>query len=142
MTHYAIKDQYDEVIKVKLFNEPIEDDALREKRTGKWPASFSPMSRTSYKPHYSFTTYEDPETGLRAMYKAQFFVEDLEYDSFIVEVVEVGGQCETYMHNCHHSILESGILMEIACLVEEIETVLQQIAQQHDMALGITEEAA
>ena len=137
MTHYLVKNQYDEALKVKLYNEPIEDNSLRETGTGKWPACLSPMSRASYVPHYFVETYEDPENGLGAIYHAQFFVEDMEYDSFIIEVVEVGGYCETYMHNSHLSILDSSMLTEIAYLVEEIEVVLAQLSEKHDKALNI-----
>ena len=138
MTHYLVKNQYDEALKVKLYKEPIEDEGLKDE-AGKWPACLYPMSRESFVPHYYVETYEDPEYGLRATYKAQFFVEDMEHDSFIVEVVEVGGSCDTYMHNSHQSILDSSMLTEIAYLVEEIEFVLAQISEKHDKALGIKE---
>lgn len=138
MTHYLVKSQYDEALKVKLYKEPIEDEGLKDEN-GNWPPCLSPRSRESFVPHYYVETYEDPELGLRAFYKAQFFVEDMEYDSFIVEVVECGDYCETYLHSCPKTILDANLLMGIACLVEEIEAVLIQIADQHDKALGIKE---
>ena len=138
MTHYLVNNQFNEALKVKLYKEPIEDEGLKDE-AGKWPACLSPMSRESFVPHYYVETYEDPELGLRAIYKAQFFVEDMEYDSFIVEVVEVGGSCETYLHSCHKSILDASLLTELAYTVEEVEVVLAQLSDQHDKTLGIKE---
>jgi hypothetical protein len=130
MTHHAVKDQYGEWKKVTVYNEPIDDIELKDPKTGKWPACLSPRTRESFKPHYQVQT--DIEDGEEFTYfRAQFFVEDMEYDTFIVEVFDVGGgECETYLHNSHDSILNMGLLHEIAHTVEEIEAVILHLSAQ------------
>lgn len=135
MKQYLVKNDYDEKIKVKLHNEPIEDPSMME--GGKWPAALSPLGRKSYEPHYSVQIFDEGEYGLTTIYRGQFFVEDGEYDTFIVDVLYLSGTCETKMHNSHMSPLNSDTLLELAFTVQEIEVVLGQIGEKHDKWLGL-----
>lgn len=105
---------------------------------GSWPFCLSPYDRTCFKPHYSVIV-DDHDGEISTLYRAQFFVTDLEYDAFVVEVVYVGG-CETHLHISHNTLLDASLLDDIASLVYDIEYILPQIAEQHDRALGIDEE--
>lgn len=135
MKSYLVKDEYDEYSKVKLHNEPIEDLSMME--GGKWSAALSPRGRKSFEPHYSVEIFDEGTCDVVAMYRGQFFVEDCEYDTFIVDVLYIGGTCETKMHNSHMSPLEGETLLGLALTVREIETVLDQIAQKHNESLGL-----
>ena len=130
MTHHSVKDQYGEWKKVTVYSEPIDDIELKDPKTGQWPACLSPMTRESFKPHYQVhTNLKDGEEF--TYFRAQFFVEDMEYDTFIVEVFDVGGgEYETHLHNSHNSLLHSSLLHEIAYTVEEIEAVISQLSAQ------------
>ena len=134
MKKYKVSNEFDVVTNIKLHNKEILPHELKE--DGKWPANFSPFSSPSYEPHYSVWVYKDHDDKVEAIYYAQFFVEDLGCDSFIVEVVYVG-HCETHMHLHHDSELNAGILEEIWSTVCEIECILPQIAKKHDKFLGV-----
>ena len=131
---YKVLNEFDDLINIKLHNKDILPPELKE--DGKWPAAFSPLSNPSYEPHYSVWSYKDDDEKVESVYYAQFFVEDLGCDSFIVEVVYVG-YCETHMHLHQDSELNAGILEEIGSTVSEIECILPQIAKQHDKILGV-----
>tara|TARA_R110001599_G_scaffold2705_6_gene14742 strand:- start:8113 stop:8532 length:420 start_codon:yes stop_codon:yes gene_type:complete len=135
MKQYLVKNEYDEKIKVKLHNELIEDRSMME--GGKWPSTLSPYDRESFKPHYSVEIFDEGEYGLTTIYRGQFFVEDGEYDTFIVDVLYMGGTCETKMHNCHMSLLDGDTLLELSFTVKEIEAVLGQIGEKHDKWLSL-----
>jgi hypothetical protein len=134
MKKYKVLDEFDDVTTIKLHDQEILPHELKE--DGKWPANFSPFSSPSYEPHYSVWVYKDADEKVEAIYRAQFFVEDLGCDSFIVEVVHTG-DCETYMHLHQDSELNTGILDCILTTVLEIECILPQIAEQHDKFLGV-----
>jgi len=137
MTMYKVVDEFDELMNIKLHDKEILPSDLKE--DGKWPACFSPMNNPSYEPHYSVSVHKhSDDEEVSALYMAQFFVEDGEFDSFIVEV-HGGRLCETHMHLHHHSILDSDMLLTITHTVEEIQNALPQIAKQHDKSLGIKE---
>ena len=135
MKYYMVNNDFDEYTKVKLHNEPIEDQSLME--GGKWSAALSPRGRKSFEPHYSVEVLDEGTSDAIAIYRGQFFVEDCEYDTFIVDVLYTGVTCETKMHNSHMSPLEGEILLNMAVTVQEIEFVLYQIAQKHDRWLGL-----
>lgn len=135
MKQYLVKNEYDEKIRVKLHNEPIEDPSMME--AGQWPSTLSPQGRKSYEPHYSVEIFDEGEYGLTTIYRGQFFVEDGEYDTFIVDVIYLSGTCETKMHNSHMSPLNSDTLLELAFTVQEIEVVLSQIGEKHDKWLSL-----
>ena len=135
MTKYKVNNHFDEAMNIELHDKEILPHELKE--DGKWPACFSPMDNPSYEPHYSVSIYKHTDNEeVTTLYMAQFFVEDAEYDSFIVEV-HGDSDCETNMHLHHHSILDSDMLFGIAHTIEEIESILPQIAKQHDKSLGI-----
>ena len=131
MKYYLVKNQYDEKIRVKLQNNLIEDREMME--GGKWSAALSPCGRKSFEPHYSVEVFGEDEYDGEALYRGQFFVEDDEYDTFIVDVLYLGGYCKTSMHNCY----SGDKLLALALTVQEIEVVLEQIAQKHDKVLEI-----
>ena len=133
MKKYKVLDVFDDVTTIKLHDQEILPQELRE--DGKWPACFSPYKNPSYEPHYSVIVNKD-KGEVSTLYIAQFFVEDLGCDSFIVEVVHVG-ECETHMHLHQDSELNAGILDCIWSTVLEIECILPQIAEQHDKSLGV-----
>lgn len=135
MKYYSVKNQYDEKIRVKLQNNLIEDREMME--GGKWSAALSPCGRKSFEPHYSVEIFGEDEYDGEALYRGQFFVEDDEYDTFIVDVLYLGGYCKTSMHNCYSSPLSGDKLLALALTVQEIEVVLEQIAQKHDKVLEI-----
>jgi hypothetical protein len=106
--------------------------------SGSWPFCLSPYDRTCFEPHYSVIV-NDHNGEISTLYMAQFFVTDLEYDAFVVEVVHVG-DCETHLHISHDTLLNASLLVDIGSLVDDIEYILPQIAEQHDRALGIEED--
>lgn len=135
MKQYLVKNEYGEKIRVKLHNELIEDRSMMN--CGKWPSSLSPDGRESFKPHYSVEIFDEGEFGLTTIYRGQFFVEDGEYDTFIVDVLYTGDTCETKMHNCPMSLLDGETLLELSFTVKEIEAVLGQIGEKHDKWLRL-----
>lgn len=110
-----------------------------KEESGSWPFCLSPLGRTCFEPHYSVIVTEY-NGEISTLYMAQFFVTDLEYDAFVVEVIHVG-DCETHLHISHDTLLNTSLLSAIADVVDDIEYILPQIAEQHDKALGIEEMA-
>lgn len=133
MRYRLVEDIYDEGIqKIAIHSEQIECVSMKE--DGKWPACLSPMTRELYKPFYSMSSYQDGD-DLINQYRCQFFVEDLESDCFIVEVIEVATMCETYIHNHPDSVLNHDILESISDTVREVEHVLMQLVKQDEKEL-------
>jgi len=133
MHTYKVLNEFGEVETIKLHDEQILSNELKE--DGKWPAAFDPWSNPSYQPHYSVSVFDHTDGEIASNYTAQFFVEDMESDAFIVEV---HGE-ETHLHLHHQSILDADMLYAIAHTVQEIETALPQIEKQHDKTLGLGE---
>ena len=117
-------------------NQILPPENWKDKR-GSWPFCLSPWDRTCFEPHYSVIVTEY-NGEISTLYMAQFFVTDLEYDAFVVEVIHVG-DCETHLHISHDTLLNTSLLSAIADVVDDIEYILPQIAEQHDKALGIEE---
>jgi hypothetical protein len=137
MHTYKVLNDVNGVIEIaELHDKEILSNELKEK--GKWPACLSPpreINKKCYEPHYSVSVHKHTDGEITTLYQAQFFVTDAECDTFIVEVF---GE-DTHLHNHEDSILDSNMLFGIAHTVEEIESILPQIEEQHDKFLGLGE---
>ena len=139
MAEYKVKTFFKRAdVFVTLHDKEILPSEDLKSKEGCWAFSLSPWDRTCFEPHYSVSV-DDHDGEISTLYKAEFFVTDMEYDAFVVEVVHVG-ECETHLHINHEVLLDADLLAAIADTVGEIEYILPQIAKQHDKALGIDED--
>jgi len=134
MAEYKVNVKRADVFVTLHDKEILQSEDLKSKE-GCWAFSLSPWDHPSFEPHYSVSV-DDHEGEISTLYKAEFFVTDMEYDAFVVEVVHVG-ECETHLHINHEVLLDADLLCAIADTVGEIEYILPQIAKQHDKALGV-----
>lgn len=103
-----------------------------------FPACINPDSYKQYECHYWFE-----RDGNDVWYYADILITDLEADAFVVRVHHVYDEmCETHLHNCVATLLNSDKLLGIAHAVQEAEDVLSRLSILHDEALGIVKEDA
>jgi hypothetical protein len=120
-----------------MFTEDFKED-------GKFPACISPYAYKNYEPHYWCNRIDDNKEHPNwdeVYYNCDILITDLEVDAFVVRVHHIyGDTCETHMHNCVDTILESGHMLDMAYAVRKAEKVLSKLAELHNEALGVTDE--